>query len=169
MHSTDFESNFNLFRETSKGGYYRRFWSDVNITPFCWTWMRGSNSKHGPRFQIDGKDYKIAKAAFFIIHGCWPKGIAFRKCFNSFCVRPSHVVDINQSQVTELLYKHGRMAHVKHELLKRCRRGHKMEGANVINWTRTSTGVNRRCRACHNAYRVARHARFGATGVTGKI
>lgn len=137
------------------------FWSNVNKTSTCWLWARPCRSKQGPRYRYEGQDVKIARLAFLFTHGFWPTGGAVRTCANhALCCRPSHIMDIPQKNVPEFLKVRGRHRYGVRPTLTICKRGHPMEGDNVVH-----NGFQRYCRTCRNLRNRMRHARLRARGL----
>lgn len=135
--------------ESQRGGVWARFWSKVRVTPFCWNWLPSWTGR-GPRFQIQGRDVKIARVAFYLYRGVWPKHYAVRTCGNILCVKPDHIVDLHKSQVMKLMARLGKTRTIKRRRSTRCKRGHKREGQNLL--------PGRSCRACWNFTRRRAYA-----------
>lgn len=147
---------------------WSRFWREVNITPFCWTWRRPSRNKLGPRFKYNGNDIKIGRMSYYLCNGRWPDGGAFRRCANPMCVKPDHLDDVRQADMGKTLSGMGRLRNRHRKKRKRCRRGHILDGDNV-GTTMGRLGPQRYCRLCVNANHRARYARLKAEGVPRKL
>ncbi len=136
--------------ESHRGGDFERFWSKVKVTPFCWNWMPKWSGR-GPRFQLNGKDEKIARVAFYLYRGVWPTWRAVRTCGNILCAKPDHIIDLHPSRIMALMRRLGKTANIRRPQSARCKRGHKREGSNLL--------PGRSCRACWNASRRRTYAR----------
>jgi hypothetical protein len=139
-----------------------RFWSSVKITPFCWPWMRISKRRAGPVFQIGRSSFKVARAAYFFSRGVWPIGGAFRRCGNSLCVKPAHLIDLGQADISRTLIKSGRLSSLRKPKMSRCKRGHKFAGDNIS----IQSGSKRFCRTCRNLVNRRRYRDLKTRGVT---
>lgn len=148
----------------TRGPEAERFWSNVDKTPTCWLWKRPCRSPKGPRYAYMGRDVKIGRLAFFFTRGHWPAGGAVRTCANHrLCVKPGHILDIPQKNVTEFLKVRGRHRVGRRPLLTACKRGHDMTGENAVR-----NGFQRYCRLCRNLVNRTRWARLRARGIDPK-
>lgn len=137
-----------------------RFWANVKVTPFCWPWVPKC-SERGPVFKFDGHLHKAARVAFYLHHGRWPDGVAFRTCGNILCCRPHHIKDVPSDKLCTERSKRGMLRHIRWPRRKVCRRGHRLVGWNV-----GVTGKNRFCRTCDNEGRRKRRAELRASGLS---
>lgn len=130
----------------------RRFWSNVIEGEKCWTWNRPVMTRLGPRFPYKGNDIKIARMAFFFSQGFWPFGGAVRTCGNGQCCRPKHIVDLPQKDVPGFLVDMGRHRSGRRPRISVCKRGHPMEGDNLI--------ISNNGRACRNCFNMNRRLQY---------
>lgn len=140
--------------ESTRGGVWARFWSKVKVTPFCWNWMPRSTARGGPRFQLNGKDEKIARVAFYLYRGVWPTYRAVRTCGNTLCAKPDHIVDLHPSRIMALMSRLGKTRTMRRPVRTTCSRRHPLSGSNLL--------PSRACRACWNLSRRRAYARARA-------
>lgn len=148
----------NQVTETAKGGVFGRFWSNVKVTPFCWPWITPVKAKQGPRFKIPGfSSLNIARVAYFLHRGVWPKHAAFRRCANILCCRPDHILDLPVNEITKYRKKTGQHLSSGSKKRRYCHKGHPLSGHNLVIITKGQRWAKRLCRKCrdvalHNSY-----------------
>jgi hypothetical protein len=140
----------------------RDFWPRVEKTPTCWLWT-GSVYKHSGYgfFNTNGRVHRVHRYSYILANGPIPDGCEIdHLCRVHNCVNPAHLEAvthrINVLRGISPIAAHANQTH--------CKRGHPLEGENVI--LRRSDG-GRQCRACmresrpkHNlARRLARKRR----------
>lgn len=120
-----------------------RFWEKVLVTDQCWWWMpRPIGSGYG-RFVIRYHIEELAhRFSYQLARGPIPDGLfVCHHCDNPRCVNPAHLfvgtaLDNNRDCVRK-----GR----NYQARPYCKRGHRMDGDNIL-WAR-KTG-KRQCRSC---------------------
>ena len=78
-----------------------RFWRYVDKTSDCWLWT-GNDSL---RFGIDGKGYRISRAAWFLYNGVMPNEDVLHTCKNKKCVKKEHLYLGRQNGVAQYKIK----------------------------------------------------------------
>jgi hypothetical protein len=81
-----------------------RFWSHVNWTDYCWTWMGAADRDGYGRFHVPrGETDTAHRVAWRLTFGPIPDGLqVLHKCDNPPCVRPDHLyVGTNEDNVRD--------------------------------------------------------------------
>ena len=155
-----------------------RFWSKVRILQNgCWEWTGGTTKGGYGQFymKLDGVKRKGSHVYahrwyYELLHGELPREVQLdhtchsksdcnlkNDCPHRRCVNPDHLEEVTSKD--NLL----RSRHEKHTTRRTgiCRRGHKIEGDNLYEWTSKKTGYTmRRCIEC----RRIRERKSGADG-----
>lgn len=125
-----------------------RFWSRVELIPFCtcwiWTGARGQ-SGHGQFFLRKHVSVPAHRFAWSLANGPIPDGLlGCHHCDNPPCVRPSHIFIGTQLENIADCIRKGRHWKVG---MTHCHRGHLLAAGNVVN---LPDGY-RACRTCKRA------------------
>jgi len=127
----------------------------------CWIWEGCKNHRNYGTFHIGfnalGKqrNMKAHRVAFYLINGYWPEQEIDHLCHVTLCVRPDHLRDVSHQENIDA-----------RRCSRLCRKGHRLEGENMM-----PAGVFRgrerwRCRACYEAKKIEdRIARTGGSAV----
>jgi hypothetical protein len=97
----------------------RRFWSKVNYTSTCWSWLAYKNKDGYGRFIMKGKVKFAHRVAYESMHGNVPAGMELdHLCKNRACVNPSHMEPVTHIENV----KRGNANYKKH--FTHCVNGH---------------------------------------------
>jgi hypothetical protein len=79
-----------------------RFWSKVDKTDTCWTWIGALNHNGYGHFRYNGKASRVHRVAFMEFNGTIPDGATVdHVCHNRACVRPEHLRLLTSKQNNE--------------------------------------------------------------------
>ena len=112
----------------------------------CWVW-EGSDSGNGyGRISVAGRTRAVHILVYEIYIGPVPEGLVLdHDCRNRLCCNPEHLIP--RTNLENTLIGEGPTAINARKV--ECKRGHPLEGDNVI--TRNRNGrVHRECRKCKN-------------------
>lgn len=122
-----------------------RFWAKVRHGKKCWTWQASKTPDGYGKFRIRGTLYLAHRIAYTLLQGPIPEGKTLdHTCHRLHCCNPKHMEVISQ-RVNTL---RGKGPTAQNAKKKRCKRGHLLEGDNVIERVEPD-GVRRRCRICY--------------------
>lgn len=131
-----------------------RFWSKVEKSDGCWTWIAGCDPQGYGTFGLDGKVQKAHRVSYQLAIGPIPAGAhVLHSCDNPPCVRPDHLRAGTRSDNMRDKVARGRDWNVKKT---RCKHGHSFSELN----TYVTPDGRRNCRACRLAARRAYRARL---------
>lgn len=87
------------------GDDYRRFWSQVAVTPSCWLWLGHVESNGYGRVQMQGRPVSVHRHAYEQLVGPIPDGLTLdhvhaRGCRHTHCVNPAHLEPVTASENT---------------------------------------------------------------------
>ena len=132
-----------------KQTFEERFWARVKKTEECWIWTGNIARGYGQISQKVNGSWRIRRAhriSFEMASGQpIPEGMeVMHSCDNPSCVNPAHLsLGTHFDNMRDMAAK-GRDAHSKRT---HCKRGHPLEGENLIAGSRGE----RRCRECSRA------------------
>lgn len=117
-----------------------RFWSRVDKTETCWLWTGAATNKYGhSQVQFDGRNVYVHRLSYELLVGPIPKGLVLdHLCRNARCVNPEHLEPVTLGENTRRIVRAVRT---------HCKRGHALEGDNVVFETHGGR-TSRRCREC---------------------
>lgn len=124
---------------------WRRFWTKVEFTGFCWLWTRALNSKGYGSFRTGGKHHLADRFAYELLVGFIPDDLQLdHLCRIHNCVNPDHVEPVtpavnSQRGFAGLEFKIAQLAKTH------CPAGHPYDEVNTY---RRLNG-QRMCRECH--------------------
>ena len=91
-----------------------RFWRRVRITERCWTWLGGTDMNGNGLVKVGASrtTKKARRVAYELTNGPIPEGLGVSvTCKNHACVRPTHLVLRNQTEVIAAATAKGKMAY----------------------------------------------------------
>lgn len=123
-----------------------RFWAKVR-KGVCWTWQASKTVDGYGRFKVDGEVRRAHVVAWEAQHGPVPAGhVLDHTCRRRHCCNPSHLQPVTVRDNT----LRGKGPTARNARKVRCKRGHPLEGDNLI-ITHEADGTRRRCRTCYCA------------------
>lgn len=127
-----------------------RFNAKVDKTDTCWLWTGSTRSKmHYGWFKVNGKRKAAHRFAYETFNGPIAEGkIIMHTCDTPKCVNPSHLIQGTHKDNIRDMFAKGR--NCSKGLQTICKRGHAMEGHNLM--IDDKSGL-RKCRECHNLRR----------------
>lgn len=148
-----------------------QFWRSVAVgEPYsCWEWQCARQLNGYGHLSFHGETTSAHRVAYELAHGPIPDGLIIcHRCDNPPCCNPAHLFIGTHKDNTQDAVTKGRMGVAiarrgpDHPLYGRqpsartadgglCRRGHPLEGDNVLR----ISGGRRRCRICHQSYKQA--------------
>lgn len=70
----------------------KRFYSFIQVTPSCWNWLGGINSRGYGVFWFDRSTWRAHRFSYRFYNGECPQELLVRhKCDNPVCVNPEHL------------------------------------------------------------------------------
>ena len=121
-----------------------RFWSKVDTSGECWTWLAGCRGGGYGSFYLNGRNRPAHRVSYEWERGPIPEGLVIdHVCRNVKCVRPSHLRAVTQ----RINVLSGLTLPAKCASRDRCPRGHMYSGDNLVI---TKQG-HRACRTCLRA------------------
>lgn len=118
-----------------------RFWSKVEKTEGCWTWLGTMHPDGYGRFWAEGRQHWAHRWAYELEVGPIPSGLVIdHLCRNRACVNPEHLEPV--TNIENVL--RGESASARAARREKCIRGHRYDEENTYI---DSRGV-RSCRSC---------------------
>lgn len=133
-----------------------RFWSLVNRDDpsGCWIWLGAHYTRGYGQYAVNGHNYPAHRLAWTLINGQIPDGLVIcHRCDNPPCVRPDHLFAGTYGDNSRDASAKGRLSGVV-GLKPRafCKKGHPMEGVNIVCYIRKTGYVQRDCLTCKRPY-----------------
>jgi len=128
----------------------------------CWIWPGADSGNGYGRISVRGRTKATHIVVYEQLKGPIPKGMVLdHTCLNRLCCNPNHLDP--KTPLSNTLIGNGPTAHNARK--KECKRGHPLEGENLIKRVRNGR-VHRECRECKNMRRQKEAGQHGKQSKT---
>ena len=115
------------------------FWSKVDRSSNCWTWLGYTDGKGYGGFYLNKKMQRAHRVSLFLKTGEWVPYI-LHSCDNPACVNPQHLKGGTHKENMREMVERKRTPQTR---MTHCKRGHELSEGNIYRY-----GNTRMCKKC---------------------